>query len=70
VAKRKHEPAPLSSEPSCAKCRHLRLAQSGDEFTCEAGGPLEPCDKFKDAIRAKPDVAGGITQVYRAGWGR
>lgn len=55
---------------TCSKCRHLTLDTERDEFTCAKGGPLEPCDKFKDASKPRQDVQCGISQIYRAGWGR
>lgn len=33
--------------PSCAKCAHLRTSEK--VVSCAVGGPLTPCDLFKDA---------------------
>lgn len=43
--------APINPErprggATCAKCSHLR---TWPDVHCIAGGPLEPCDRFKDA---------------------
>jgi len=35
-------------EATCQKCRHLTIGPRG-AVSCAVGGPLTPCDRFKDA---------------------
>ena len=34
------------TKPACAKCHHL---ETYPQVRCRVGGPLEPCEQFKDA---------------------
>jgi hypothetical protein len=35
--------------PDCKRCKYL----NSDPLLCRIGGPLEPCDQFKDASRER-----------------